>query len=224
MDTATNGAPVAPTAGRQPDPGKPTNRQPPTAKRYTRAEVSAALGVSIDSLRRLQARSGVTGELAAADHGGTVTLLSEDDLATLRLAVGERLAPTANRAAVGAPTDLLTADRQPPTDAGWTAALAEAHARVEAAEAGARRVEAEADTLRSELAVARVEAQEARRRAEEAERALSATNERLATLRAAWWRWRLLLESLGPLARLRRRWPAAPGEFEADPLLAKPVE
>ena len=83
---------------------------------------------------------------------------------------------------------------------------------------------AERDSLRAELAVARVEAQDARRETAEAMRALSVTSERLVSLRAACWRWRQQLETLGPVARLRRRWPVTPGEFEAEPLLAAPVE
>jgi len=227
METATPGAPTAPTAptaNRQPAPSDAANRQAPIAKRYTRAEAAAALGVSTDSLRRLQGRSGVAGELVTAEHGGTVTLLSDTDLAALRLALGGRLAPTANRATPGAPTEPPGAKRQPPTDTGWSEAVAEARARADAAEGVARRAEAAADTLRAELAVARVDAQDARREAGEAMRALAATNERVGAMRAAWWRWRQQLETLGPVARWRRRWPVAPGEFEAEPLLAAPVE
>lgn len=182
--------------------------------------------MSPDALRRLQRRARVAGELVTAEHGGTVTLLSSADLDALRLAAGERQPirqpPTAKRANRQPPTDPPSANRQPPTaepdalrpDAdGWREALAQANARTQQAEA-------QADTLRAERDVARVEAQTAVRRAEEAERGQSAANERVASLRAAWWRWYALAN--GPWWRRLRGLPKPPAEVDEPPLLAAP--
>ena len=99
--------------------------------------------------------------------------------------------------------------------AGWAEALAEARARV-------AEVTTERDSLRSQVGVVCVDAENCRRRAEEAERGMMTAQARVADLRAAWWRWRLMLAALGPVARLRRRWPADPAEFDTPPLLGKP--
>jgi len=191
----------------------------------TRAEVAALLGVSVPALRRLQSRADVPGTPEPRAAGGSALVFTEADVAVLRPASQATGAATESGAPDGTCRDTRQA-RQPsqarqapePTPqeaAGWSEALAESRARAAAAEA-------RADTLAAELAVARVEAQEARRRAEEAERALAATNERVGAMRGAWWRWQAQLGTLGPVARWRRRWPVAPGEFEAEPLLAAP--
>ena len=193
-------------------------------RRLTRADVAALLGVSVPALRRLQSRADVPGTPEPRAAGGSVLVFTEADVAALRQASQATGAATESGAPAGVCRDTRQA-RQPsqaaePTPheaAGWSEALAESRARAALAEA-------RADTLTAELAVARVEAQDARRRAEEAERALAATNDRLGALRAAWWRWQAQLATLGPVARWRRRWPVVPGEFEAEPLLAKPVE
>ena len=133
-----------------------------------------------------------------------------------------RFAPPAINGAPPAPADarpIFTTGAPPaPADAeGWVEALAEARAN-------ARRAEALADSLRAQLDTERVERQAATRRADEAERGQAAALARVADLRAAWWRWRLSLETLGLVARLRGRWPADPPEIEQPPLLAAPKE
>jgi hypothetical protein len=238
MDTLTNGAPPA-TRQAPSAPGGPespsASRQPPTASRYTRQAAAAELGLSVDSLRRLQKRAGVAGEVAPRAGGGELVLFTVADVAAMRQA---RQAPPATRQAPDglepppARRQAPPATRQAPADSspgpadGWQEALAEARATARRLEserdtllAQARR---EADTLRSERDVARVGEQAARREAEEAARALGAAHARLEALRAAWWHWRVLLDGLGPVARLRRRWPDAPAELAAGPLLARP--
>jgi len=196
-------------------------------KRLTRADVAALLGVSVPALRRLQSRAEVPGTPEPREAGGSVLVFTEADVAALRqasqatgaaTATGESGATCRDRRDTRQPSQARQAPEPTPQEAaGWSEALAESRARAAAADT-------RADTLAAELAVARVDAQEARRRAEEAERALAATNERIGAMRAAWWRWQAQLGTLGPLARWRRRWPTAPGEFEAEPLLAAPVE
>lgn len=114
---------------------------------------------------------------------------------------------------------VLAEDDAVPYDAaqaeGWRLALAEA-------QANARRLEADLATAKAERDTARVEAQAAIRQAAEAERGQNAALARVDGLRAAWWRWRLQLETLGPLARLRKRWPVEPPEIEQPPLLTGP--
>jgi len=207
MDTATaNGAPPAPPADRHPLPGAPDGRQAPSAppaRRYTRQEAAAELGISLDVLRRLQKRADVPGELVPAERGGTVCELTGADLAALRLAAATRQPPTApaERQARPAPP----AERQPPADgdaAGWREALA--------------RADAEADRLRSQLEAERVARQEALRHAAEAERARHTAAEQLEALRGAWWRWYALATARGVWARLRGRLPEPPAEMTAD--------
>lgn len=93
-------------------------------------------------------------------------------------------------------------------DAGWLAALAE--------------VRRELDRALAERDTARVEIETLRRQLEQAERGQAAALNRVADLRSAWWRWRLQLSTLGPVARLRRRWPADPPEVESLPRLSPP--
>lgn len=187
-------------------------------KRLTRADVAALLGVSVPALRRLQGRASVPGTLEPREAGGSVLVFTEADVAALRQASqatgaatesGESDAACRDTRQARQPSQARQAPEPTPHEAeGWRVALAN--------------MAAERDTLHAELAVARVDAQDARREAAETMRALAATNERIGAMRAAWWRWRQQLETLGPVARWRRRWPAEPGEFEAGPLLAKP--
>lgn len=81
---------------------------------------------------------------------------------------------------------------------------------------------ADLDTAKSQLSTERVARDVALRRVEEAERGRYGAEARLESLRAAWWQWRTLLDVLGPLARLRRRWPEPPAELLAERLLGKP--
>lgn len=141
---------------------------------------------------------------------------------TAAAAVRARFAPPAINGAppapAGAKPNTTTGAPPAPADAeGWVEALAEARAN-------ARRAESLADSLRAQLDTERVERQAATKRADEAERGQAAALARVADLRAAWWRWRLSLETLGLVARLRGRWPGDPPEIEQPPLLAAPKE
>jgi hypothetical protein len=190
-------------------------------KRLTRADVAALLGVSVPALRRLQGRAGVAGVTVASVTGGSRLLFTEADVAALRQASQARHPAGAATESGATCRDTRQASQarqpsqapaNPPADSadGWREALAQA--------------QAVADTLRSERDVALVREQAALRRAEEAERGMGAANTRLEALRAAWWHWRVLLDALGPVARLRRRWPDAPAELTAERLLAAPAE
>jgi hypothetical protein len=144
-----------------------------------------------------------------SDRGGPAEVWLSPEAVEL---VGERFGAPDTAGHDRTPPDttarLSTGHRRTPPDTadGWRAALAQAQAA--------------ADALRAERDVARVDAQAATSRAEEAERAVYHAHAQLDTLRAAWWRWRLLLATLGPVARLRRRWPADPPELSDLPLLS----
>jgi hypothetical protein len=191
-------------------------------KRLTRADMAAELGLSMAALRRLAGRVGVPGQLVARAGGGDLVVFTDADVAALRQARQATGAATDNREEASGKRQAASAatessDKRPPADepAGWREALLRA-------DEATRRETARADSLRSERDVALVREQAALRRAEEAERGMGAANTRLEALRAAWWHWRVLLDALGPVARLRRRWPDAPAELVADRLLARP--
>ena len=147
------------------------------------------------------------------DGGCAEVYLRPDYLAPLRAAYGNGQSIGGHRVVNGQTPD------KPPAgigdhradDPGWSVALAEAHARL-------ADVVAERDRLRSQLDTANVALQDALRRGEEEGRARSAAEQRLASLRAAWWRWYALARR--PWWRLRRL-PEPPAELCADRLLER---
>jgi len=189
---------------------------PPTdaARRYSRADVAAELGVSVDAVKRLQRRADVPGELVPAAHGGRVCMVTAGDLAALRLAAAELVAPDAAERRPTPPTDAARREPAPPAAARPTPPDAETGWREAVALATA-----EADRLRSQLEVANAARQEALRRAEAAEVARHTALEQREALRAAWWRWYALATARGLWARLRGRLPDPPAEMTADRLL-----
>lgn len=208
-DPTRNLALVDPTRPETPDPTRPV----------TVSELAAELGTTNPALRKWARRRDL---LPDAPPGLPLTFTPEQADAVrgawqTRDTRPDPTRPTSEVERVSTrpdpepdPTRPVPVGPTPYEAEGWRVALAN--------------MAAERDTLRAELAVARVDAQEARREAAEAMRALAATNERIGAMRAAWWRWRQQLETLGPVARWRRRWPVAPGEFERGPLLAKPQD
>lgn len=85
-------------------------------------------------------------------------------------------------------------------------------------------VTAERDRGRAELATMRERWHQAEQRAEEAERGRHVAEQRVADLRAAWYRWRFALSRLSLLRRLRGYLPPEPAELTAGAALAPPSE
>lgn len=179
----------------------------------TAQDLAAELGVDPGSLRKWLRRNAPQHVASRRRPGGGNLLLvttegQEAARAHYHVATRHDAEPMRRGVLSAMPQDQPDTSRHVATRDGWEAACS--------------LLRSELDRALAERDVARVEAQAARREAEEAVRGQAATVARLESLRAAWWRWRVLLDALGPLARLRRRWPAEPAELTADRLLTAP--
>ena len=184
-------------------------------------EVAAELGTTNPALRKWARRRGM---LPSSSPGLPATFASGQADAVRAAWATRDTRPDPTRSSAGVERVDTRPDPLPdPTRPeervdsveGWREALAQAGAAT-------RRAEGRADTAEARLAAALVEGEGLRKRAEEAERGMGAAQTRLEALRAVWWHWRVMLDALGPVARLWRRWPDAPAELVADRLLAGP--
>lgn len=178
---------------------------------FTLAQAAEVLGVSIDTVRRRMAASGVTGASVPAPHGGRWLELTPAEVAVLRTPPPSPAAPDGS----AVPNPTRQPDAQPDAQAGWLESLAEARAAV-------KRAEGQADSLRAALTTAQADTVAAQQRAEAAEGALVAAERRVADLRAAWWQWYARATGAGWWRRLRGQLPDVPPVLADTPRLPAP--